>query len=137
MFADKKYHAGGWVMSMEAAKGFVEKARSNKELCDDLAAATDSATVEALLRENGVDCTVAELRKVLTESLQDPSLTDDELAAIAGGAEWKPVDLRQLENMSVSSMFMLVMGERQKVLKDVLIGQMKDYRHKSSRIKNH
>ena len=48
--------------------------------------------IEALLKENEVDCTSDDFRKFFTEKIQTSGeLTDEQLEAVAGGGVWDVV----------------------------------------------
>lgn len=66
-------------MSIESAKAFIERVKTDKEFAEKLNACKDWEIVRHLITSEGFDFTREELKLTQIE------LTDDEIAAVVGG----------------------------------------------------
>ncbi|HWR28274.1 MAG TPA: Nif11-like leader peptide family natural product precursor [Negativicutes bacterium] len=71
-------------MSMESAKAFMDRMKTDKELAKKTIAWKDWETALPLITKEGFDFTPEEF-----ERCQNEKLTDAELDAVAGGTGWK------------------------------------------------
>ena len=67
-------------MSLDSAKAFIEKMKSDEAFRNRVLSIEDVAGRLALISSEGFDCTEAEIKQVSQE------LSDDQLEAVAGGA---------------------------------------------------
>ncbi|HHY28044.1 MAG TPA: Nif11-like leader peptide family natural product precursor [Desulfitobacterium dehalogenans] len=67
-------------MSIESAKAFMEKMKTDQDFAKKVMAAKDAEERRVLVKEEGFDFSTAELKEVGAE------LSDSELDAVAGGA---------------------------------------------------
>lgn len=72
-------------MSIEAAKSFIERMKTDEEFAKKVTACKDAEARMAVVREAGFDFTAAEIKET------GPALTDDELSRVIGGLEMPPV----------------------------------------------
>ncbi|KZR62106.1 hypothetical protein PMIT1303_02309 [Prochlorococcus sp. MIT 1303] len=72
-------------MSKQSAVEFLQRMLDDEEFCHALEEAPDSSSRYKLVQAAGFDFTETELDETTTEILSDEELTDDDLAAIAGG----------------------------------------------------
>ena len=75
---------------MKTIEQFLYEIMANEETYKKFQAATDEKMIEALLKENGVDCTSDDFRKFFTEKIQaSGELSDEALENVAGGVgDW-------------------------------------------------
>lgn len=75
---------------MKTIEQFLYEIMANEETKKKFQAATDEKTIEALLKENEVDCTSDDFRKFFTEKIQaSGELSDEALENVAGGVgDW-------------------------------------------------
>ena len=75
---------------MKTIEQFLYEIMANEETYKKLQAATDEKMIEALLKENEVDCTSDDFRKFFTEKIQaSGELSDEALENVAGGVgDW-------------------------------------------------
>ncbi|CDX00147.1 Bacteriocin propeptide [Desulfitobacterium hafniense] len=67
-------------MSIESAKAFMEKMKTDQDFAKKVMAAKDAEERRALVREDGFDFSTAELKELGGE------MSDSELDAVAGGS---------------------------------------------------
>ncbi len=70
-------------MSVEQAKLFIDKLKSDVAFRERFTAIEDTAARFAFIQSEGFQCTAAEIKEVQTE------LSDDELDGAAGGGHYK------------------------------------------------
>ena len=75
---------------MKTMEQFFYEVMTNEETNKKFQAATDEKMIEALLKENEVDCTLDDFRKFFTEKIQaSGELSDEALENVAGGVgDW-------------------------------------------------
>lgn len=75
---------------MKTIEQFLYEIMANEETYKKFQAATDEKMIEALLKENEVDCTSDDFRKFFTEKIQaSGELSDEALENVAGGVgDW-------------------------------------------------
>ena len=74
-------------MSIESVKTFYESLKSDEALQERVKAADDSATVIQIASEKGYEFTEQELERAMQEAIVEGDLSQEELEAVAGGAE--------------------------------------------------
>lgn len=69
---------------MKTTEQFFGEITTNDELFEKLTKVTNDAELEAFLKENGVEGTVDEFKKLVVANTRD-ELSDEELEAVSGG----------------------------------------------------
>lgn len=91
---------------MKTTEQFLSEITTNKELFEKLTKVTSDAELEAFLKENGVEGTVDEFKKlVVAKAKESGELSDEQLETVAGGGFWE-----SLENFfkNISPTFMIL-----------------------------
>ena len=72
---------------MKTTEQFWNEIKANKELAEKLTKVTNDAELEALLKENEVDCTKEQFAEFIIEKAKERgALSDDKLESVAGGS---------------------------------------------------
>lgn len=89
---------------MKTIEQFFSEIETNDELFDKLITIKNDAELEAFLKENEVEGTIDEFKKLVVAQTKG-ELTDEELEAVSGGGFWE-----SLENFfkNISPTFMIL-----------------------------